>query len=158
MITRTRCRALAAGASFDIVARTAEREQKEHLKMSEHDYRCQNCGSRDDGLCLGRPRNEQALWTHAFYDLDYQRDQTRRIAIFDRVVDFLTSIGCRVKWTAGHDGSDNDFEYGVHISGVSYKGIEYMHNPCYRVHCELPDELLEKLDIKFGTAEGTTAI
>lgn len=44
-------------------------------------------------------------WTEAFYDRDYGRDQTRRMAIYDRVVDFLQSIGCRVSWTAGHDGA-----------------------------------------------------
>jgi hypothetical protein len=96
--------------------------------------------------------------THAFYDRDYQRDQTRRIAIFDSVVEFLTSIGCRVKWNAGYDGGDINFEYGVYISGVTYKACEYWHSPCYYVHCELPAELLEKLDTKFGTAEGTTAV
>ncbi len=126
--------------------------------MSEHYYGCPNCGSRDDAPCLGRPRNEQALWTHAFYDRDYQRDQTGRIAIFDRVVEFLTSIGCRVKWTAGHDGADINLDYGIHVATVTYNGTKYRHNPCYRIHCELPAELLEKLDAKFAAAEGMTAV
>jgi hypothetical protein len=124
--------------------------------MEEHP-KCPNCGSQDDKQCLGAPRNEEAVWTDAFYDRDYQRDQTRRMVIVDRVVEFLSSIGCRITWTAGHDGSDFDLDYGIYIASVIYKGAEYRHNPCYRVNCEFPFELLRALDARFADVEETVS-
>ena len=90
------------------------------------------------------------LWTDAFYDSDYGKDQTRRLATFDYVVEFLVSLGYKVKWTAAHDGSDLDPTYGIHIAGIIYEGREYEHNACYNVRYELPPDLLAKLDNKFG--------
>ena len=97
---------------------------------------------------------QTSLWTEAFYDRDYGRDQTRRMAIYDRVVNFLQSIGCRVSWTAGHDGSDFNNDCGIFIASVTYQGKEFEHNPCYQIRYELPTELTEKLDAKFGTVPG----
>ena len=91
----------------------------------------------------------EALWTEAFYDRAYGRDQTRRLIIIKSVVEFLIRIGCHVKWNACHDGSDIDPEYGIYISGITYEGTEYEHNPCYQIRYELPPKLLEKMDREF---------
>jgi hypothetical protein len=100
-------------------------------------------------------QDEDALWTDAFYDRDYEKDQTRRLAIFERVVEFLMSIGCDVGSTAYYDGTDIDPFYGRYISDITYKGTKYEHNPCYRVHYELPKDLIERLDAKFAGPEVT---
>jgi hypothetical protein len=92
-----------------------------------------------------------STWTEAFYDTDYGKDQTRRMAIFDDVFGFLKSIGCQPKWTCRYDGSDYDYDYGIIISTVAYNGRTYNHNPCYKIDYELPAEVLEKLDTHFGT-------
>ncbi len=92
---------------------------------------------------------KEAGWRPAFYDTSYGRDQTERAAIFNKVVEFLLSIGCQPKWSAGHDGSDFDPKYGIHIASVTYKGKTFDHNPCYQVNYELPADLIEKLDAKF---------
>jgi hypothetical protein len=104
------------------------------------------------------PAANNQLWTHAFYDREYyQQDQTRRMAIFDSVVEFLRSIGCQLTWSCCHDGSDIDFEYGIHINSITYKGENYEHNPCYNVRYEFPPELLEKLDAKFAVSADVQA-
>jgi hypothetical protein len=90
----------------------------------------------------------KAGWRSAFYDTAYDRDQTERMALFDRVVEFLLLIGCKPTWTAGHDGSDCNDKYGVIIAGVTYKGKKFDHNPCYQVEYELPTDLIQKLDEK----------
>jgi hypothetical protein len=89
-------------------------------------------------------------WTEAFYDRDYGRDQTRRMPIYDSVVDFLLSIDCRVSWTVGYDGDFNG-DYGLIISSVTYQGKKFEHFPFFQIRYELPAELTEKLDAKFGT-------
>jgi hypothetical protein len=71
-----------------------------------------------------------SAWTEAFYDTDYGKDQTRRMAIFDDVFGFLKSIGCQPKWTCRYDGSDIDYDYGIIISTVAYNGRTYNHNLC----------------------------
>jgi hypothetical protein len=100
-------------------------------------------------------REREALWMHAFYDDAYEEDQTERMAILDKVAKFLISIGCKVQYTACHDGSDINDQYGWFICGVAYKGIKYEHNPCYQVRYELPAELLDKLDAEFDAANVT---
>jgi len=92
----------------------------------------------------------EPLWTEAFHDSAYQQDQTNRLAIFDSVVEFVTSIGCQIKLLVGHDGTDIDYHYGIYICAVTYDGTEYQHNACYDVRYEFPAELLKKLDAKFG--------
>ena len=79
------------------------------------------------------------------------------MAIFDSVVEFLRSIGCQLTWSCCHDGSDIDFEYGIHINSITYKGENYEHNPCYNVRYEFPPELLEKLDAKFAVSADVQA-
>jgi hypothetical protein len=99
-------------------------------------------------------RRREAGWRSAFYDTAYDKDQTERMALFDKVVEFLLSIGCKPTWTAGHDGSDRDDNYGVIIASVTYKGEKFERNPCYQVEYELPADLIQKLDenLPFRTA------
>jgi hypothetical protein len=111
-------------------------------------------GVTDSNAIKENEAGQISPWTEAFYDRDYGRDQTRRMVIYDGVVDFLQSIGCRVSWTAGHDGSDFNHDYGIFIASVTYQGKEFEHNPCYQIRYELPTELTEKLDAKFGTVPG----
>jgi hypothetical protein len=114
---------------------------------------CPRCGSSSSRLALYDP-DKWAVWTEAFYDTDYGRDQidhSRRAAIFNGVVEFLLSIGCQLKRTCCWDGSDFDPEYGWIISDVTYQGKHYDHDPCFQVRSELPTELVEKLDAKFAT-------
>ena len=100
------------------------------------------------------PRQKHAaVWMHAFYDDSYGEDQTERLAICSKVSKFLISIGCRVSWTVGHDGSDINHDYGIHISSVTYQGKEYEHDPCYQIRWELPLGLARKLDAEFEIDE-----
>ncbi|MGA8649993.1 MAG: hypothetical protein WB677_05125 [Xanthobacteraceae bacterium] len=119
---------------------------------------CLICGSDDDGICRNPKRDEDdqhKVWRGAFYDTTYGQDQIARAAIFNSAKQFLLSIGCsELKWTVRYDGSDIDFDYGMIICGLTYKGKKYTHNPCFRLRCELPVELMEKLDAEFAIREG----
>lgn len=129
--------------------------EKEGVSMMELIARAIKRGNLAlDQECLApqlmeRTMTQEAPWMDAFYDRDYQCDQTRRTHMFDLVVNFLTNIGCRVSWAWGHDGSDIDLDYGIFICGVTYLNQEYEHNPCYQVRYELPGDLLKKLDAEF---------
>ncbi|MGO9684620.1 MAG: hypothetical protein ACLP0B_14945 [Steroidobacteraceae bacterium] len=130
-------------------------DQTRNNTTDENEWQCPICGSKgEDDVCLNPKRREddqRKLWRGAFYDTAYGHDQTARMRIFDNVAGFLLSIGCRLEQTCAWDGSDNDSDYGWFICTVIYRGKRYRHNPCYRLRCELPVELIEKLDAQYAS-------